>query len=287
MKKIGFIGTGVMGSSMAGHLLEAGYELTVYNRTREKAEPLLARGAAWADTPAAAAAVSDSVITMVGYPHDVEEVYFGAQGIFSAMKGGMTIDMTTSSPKLARRIFAAAREKGIEALDAPVSGGDLGARKATLAIMAGGEESAFEKARPLFEKMGSNIRYFGPAGNGQLTKLTNQIAIASNMLGVAEAVAFAQKNGLDGQAVLATITTGAAGSWSLSNLAPRMLGGDMKPGFYIKHFLKDMRIALETAEELKLELPGLKLAKRLYDELSARGMDDLGTQAIIRWYSQQ
>lgn len=284
LAKIGFIGLGVMGSSMAGHLLDAGYALTVYNRTQAKAEPLLARGAKWAASPAELAAGVDVVISMVGYPKDVEAVYFGEQGVLQTKQGGFVIDMTTSSPKLARRIFAAAQEKGVAALDAPVSGGDVGAKNATLAIMVGGERKAFEGLLPIFQAMGRTIRYFGMAGSGQHTKMANQIAIASNMLGVCEAVAYAKKCGLDASAVIETLASGAAGSWSMSNLAPRMLKGDNAPGFFIKHFIKDMRIAIESADELHLELPGLKLAKRLYDELAARGYDDSGTQALIHWY---
>ena len=284
LAKIGFIGMGVMGSSMAGHLLTAGHELTVYNRTREKATPLLERGAHWADSPAALAAGVDVVLSMVGYPRDVEEIYFGEQGILQMKKGGYVVDMTTSSPKLAQRIFTAAQKKGIAALDAPVSGGDVGARNASLAIMAGGERKAFDAMLPIFSLMGKTIRYFGTAGSGQHTKMANQIAIASNMMGVCEAVAYAKKCGLDASAVLETIATGAAGSWSMTNLAPRMLKGDDAPGFFIKHFIKDMRIAIESAEEMHLDLPGLRLAKRLYDELAARGFDDRGTQALIHWY---
>lgn len=284
LAKIGFIGLGVMGSSMAGHLLDAGYALTVYNRTQAKAEPLLARGAKWAASPAELAAGVDVVISMVGYPKDVEAVYFGEQGVLQTKQGGFVIDMTTSSPKLARRIFAAAQEKGVAALDAPVSGGDVGAKNATLAIMVGGERKAFEILLPIFQAMGKTIRYFGTTGSGQHTKMANQIAIASNMLGVCEAVAYAKKCGLDASAVIETLASGAAGSWSMSNLAPRMLKGDNAPGFFIKHFIKDMRIAIESADELHLELPGLKLAKRLYDELAARGYDDSGTQALIHWY---
>lgn len=284
LAKIGFIGMGVMGSSMAGHLLTAGHELIVYNRTREKATPLLERGAHWADSPAALAAGVDVVLSMVGYPRDVEEIYFGEQGILQMKKGGYVVDMTTSSPKLAQRIFTAAQKKGIAALDAPVSGGDVGARNASLAIMAGGERKAFDAMLPIFSLMGKTIRYFGTAGSGQHTKMANQIAIASNMMGVCEAVAYAKKCGLDASAVLETIATGAAGSWSMTNLAPRMLKGDDAPGFFIKHFIKDMRIAIESAEEMHLDLPGLRLAKRLYDELAARGFDDRGTQALIHWY---
>ena len=284
-KQIGFIGLGVMGTSMAAHLMAAGHSLTVFNRTREKAEGLIKRGAQWADTPGAVAAASDILISMVGYPHDVEKIYFGEGGILSAMKaGGYVVDMTTSSPKLARRLYEAAKEREIASLDAPVSGGDIGARNASLVVMVGGDRGAFDAVKSIFELLGRTIRYFGPAGSGQYAKMANQIAIASNMMGVCEAVAYAKRAGLDPAEVVETISGGAAGSWSLSNLAPRMLRGDYAPGFFIKHFIKDMGIALASAEEMHLDLPGLKLAKRLYDELSARGMEDSGTQALIRWY---
>lgn len=284
-KRIGFIGLGVMGTSMAAHLMAAGHSLMVFNRTREKAEGLIKRGAQWADTPGVVAAASDILISMVGYPHDVEKIYFGEGGILSAMKaGGYVVDMTTSSPKLARRLYEAAKEREIASLDAPVSGGDIGARNASLVVMVGGDRGAFDAVKPIFELLGRTIRYFGPAGSGQYAKMANQIAIASNMMGVCEAVAYAKRAGLDPAEVVETISGGAAGSWSLSNLAPRMLRGDYAPGFFIKHFIKDMGIALASAEEMHLDLPGLKLAKRLYDELSARGMEDSGTQALIRWY---
>lgn len=284
IKKVGFIGTGVMGSSMARHLQAAGFEVTVYNRTKAKAQPLLEEGMQWSDTPAELAASVDAVISIVGYPKDVEEVYLGDKGVLSTKQGGIIIDMTTSSPKLAKKIYEAAKDKGVSSLDAPVSGGDLGAKNATLAIMVGGDEEAFKAAKPLFEAMGKTINYFGPAGSGQYTKMSNQIAIAAGMLGVAESLAYARKMGLDPQKVLETIETGAAGSWSLSNLGRRMIKGDYAPGFYIKHFIKDMRIAIESAEEAGLELPGLLKTKELYDMLSAKGMDDNGTQAIIKWY---
>ena len=287
IKTVGFIGLGVMGASMASHLLGGGYELTVYNRTKEKAEPLIEKGARWADTSAEVAAASEVVITIVGYPKDVEDVYLGPKGILETKKGGYVVDMTTSSPILAKRIFKEAKAKGIAALDAPVSGGDIGAKNGQLVIMVGGEREAFNALKPLFELMGRTIRYFGEAGAGQYTKMVNQIAIASGMVGVAEAVAFAKKAGLNETEVIETISGGAAASWSLSNLAPRMVRGDTAPGFFIKHIIKDMKIALECAEEMHLEMPGLKLAKRLYDELSARGMEDCGTQTLIQWYTKQ
>jgi len=227
------------------------------------------------------------VISIVGYPKDVEEVFLGDKGILSTKEGGIVIDMTTSSPALAKKIYEAAKAKGVSSLDAPVSGGDLGAKNGTLAIMVGGDEEAFNTAKPVFEAMGKTINFFGPAGSGQYTKMANQIAIASGMLGVAESLFYAKKMGLDPQKVLETIETGAAGSWSLSNLGRRMLKEDYAPGFYIKHFIKDMRIAIESAEEAGLELPGLLKTKELYDILSQKGMDDNGTQAIIKWYLNQ
>lgn len=284
IKKIGFIGIGVMGSSMAKHLQEAGFELGIYTRTKAKAQELIEKGMKWYDTPAALAAEADVIISMVGYPQDVEEVYLGEQGVLFTKVGGYIVDMTTSSPILARKIYEAAKAKGIASLDAPVSGGDLGARNATLAIMVGGEEEAFQALLPVFQAMGKTINYFGPAGSGQYTKMANQIAIAAGMMAVAESLVYAQKMGLDTQKVLETIETGAAGSWSLSNLGRRMLAGDDKPGFYIKHFIKDMRIAIETAHEAGLVLPGLEKAKELYDQLAAKGMENKGTQAIIQWY---
>ena len=287
IKTIGFIGLGVMGSSMASRIMDGGYDLTVYNRTKAKADALLARGAHWADTPAEVAARADVVITIVGYPKDVEEVYLGKNGILDTKKGGYVVDMTTSSPILAKRIFEEARKKGIDALDAPVSGGDIGARSGSLVIMVGGERRVFNALKPVFELVGRTIRYFGEAGSGQYTKMANQIAIASGMLGVAEAIAFAKKAGLDTTEVLETISGGAAASWTLANLGPRMVRGDNAPGFFIKHIIKDMRIALECAEAMHLDMPGLQLAKRLYDELAARGMEECGTQAIIQWYMKQ
>ncbi|OCA87458.1 NAD(P)-dependent oxidoreductase [Pseudobacillus wudalianchiensis] len=284
--KIGFIGTGVMGKSMAGHLQKAGHQLFLYTRTQEKAEELLNKGAVWCKTPAEVACQTEVVFTIVGEPHDVEEVYLGAEGILAgSSEGQMVIDMTTSQPSLARNIYEKAREKGVEALDAPVSGGDTGAKNGTLAIMVGGSKAAFEKALPLFETIGSNIVYQGEAGAGQHTKMSNQIAIATNMIGVCEALLYAQKAGLDLDNVLKSISTGAAGSWSLSNLAPRMIQGDFAPGFYVKHFIKDMKIAIEEAEKMGLELPGLSLAKKMYEELAARGEEESGTQALFNYWN--
>ncbi|KAF0995848.1 2-hydroxy-3-oxopropionate reductase [Geobacillus sp. TFV-3] len=285
MKTIGFIGLGVMGKSMARHLLKAGYPLLVYTRTKEKAEGLLQEGAVWKETVAALARESDVVITMVGYPHDVKQVYFGEGGILeNARSGTYVIDMTTSTPTLAKSIYEAAKQKGIHALDAPVSGGDIGAREGTLTIMVGGDEDVFLACKPILERLGTNIVRQGGAGAGQHTKMCNQIAIATNMIGVCEAMAYAKRAGLDAFKVLESIAKGAAGSWSLSNLAPRMLAGDFAPGFYIKHFIKDMKIALEEAERMNLPLPGLSLAKQLYEELAQAGEENSGTQALYKRY---
>ncbi len=282
-KVVGFVGTGVMGRSMAANLMKAGITVCVYNRTREKAEDLIADGAIWKDTPGEVAKASDIVITMVGYPKDVEEVYFNANGLLAnAQTGAYLIDMTTSSPALAKKIYQTAKDQGIFAMDAPVSGGDIGAREGTLSIMVGADKDAFEEMRPLFELLGKNIQHQGSAGAGQYTKMANQIAIAGNMMGVSEAIAYAKQVGLDPTHVLDSIATGAAGSWSLSNLAPRMIRGDFAPGFYIKHFIKDMGIAIESAEEAGLTLPGLTLAKQLYNQLAREGLEDEGTQALFK-----
>ncbi|MEW4023345.1 NAD(P)-dependent oxidoreductase [Bacillus sp. YAF8] len=282
-KTVGFIGLGVMGNSMASHILEAGYPVLVYTRTKQKAEEILNKGAVWQETVKDLSEKADIIITMVGYPSDVEEIYLGENGILRhAKEGAFVIDMTTSKPSLAKKIAEKAKEKSIHALDAPVSGGDIGAQNGTLAIMAGGEKEAFEACLPLFSVMGENIQYQGPAGSGQHTKMCNQIAIAAGMVGVAEAMAYAEKSGLNPEQVLKSITTGAAGSWSLSNLAPRMLKGDFAPGFYVKHFIKDMGIALEEAELMGEEMPGLSLAKSLYDKLSAQGEENSGTQSIYK-----
>ncbi|MED2974712.1 MULTISPECIES: NAD(P)-dependent oxidoreductase [unclassified Fictibacillus] len=286
-KSIGFIGTGVMGKSMAAHLLKAGHSVHIYTRTREKAEELLSQGAEWKSTVAEVAQASQVVVTMVGYPSDVEEVYFGENGILeNAAKGSYVMDMTTSSPRLAEKISSTAKELGLHALDAPVSGGDVGAREARLSIMAGGEKEDFEAVLPILQLMGQNIVYQGKAGAGQHTKMCNQIAIASGMIGVCEAIIYAEKAGLDPSTVLKSIESGAAGSWSLSNLAPRIIKGNFEPGFYVKHFIKDMKIALESAEEMGLLTPGLKLAKDLYEELAEMGEENSGTHALYKRLKQ-
>ena len=285
---IAFIGTGVMGRSMAGHLLKAGHTLHVFNRTKARAQALLDGGAHWHDSAGAAAAPADFVFTIVGFPADVEECYFGQDGVLARAKpGAVLVDMTTSSPLLAQRIAAAAKARGLAALDAPVSGGDVGAREARLVIMAGGDAAVFERTKPLFELMGKNIARHGDAGAGQHCKMANQIAIASGMMAWCEALTYARRAGLDPARVIESIGGGAAASWSLNNLAPRALKGDFAPGFYVKHFLKDMRIALESAEAMKLDLPGLRQAKKLYDEVATRGWDENGTQVLLRLYQAQ
>lgn len=284
---IGFVGTGVMGASMAGHLLEAGYPLHVYTRTKAKAQPLLDRGAVWHDSPAELARAVNVVITIVGFPNDVEEVYLGEDGLIAnAAEGSYLIDMTTSSPELATSIYGKAREKGIAALDAPVSGGDVGAREARLSIMAGGDREAYDDVLPLFEIMGKNIVYQGAAGSGQHCKMANQIAIATNIIGVCEAIAYAEKAGLDPETVLKSIANGAAGSWSLSNLGTRMIAGNFEPGFYVKHFIKDMNIAYESARKLALDTPGLGLSRELYNQLAEKGYENDGTQALFRLFGE-
>lgn len=282
---IGFIGTGVMGSSMASHLLSAGYPLIVYTRTKEKAQDLIRKGAIWADSPKQVAEQANVIFTIVGYPADVKEIYLSEEGIIASAKpGSFLIDMTTSTPSLAAEIAVHAKDKGICALDAPVSGGDIGARDARLAIMVGGDSEAFLKIEPLLNLLGTNIVHQGEAGAGQHTKMCNQIAIASNMIGVCEAIIYAEKAGLDPESVLRSISTGAAGSWSLANLAPRMMDGDFKPGFYIKHFIKDMKIALDEAKRMDMEVPGLSLALSLYEELAGKGEANSGTQALYKYW---
>ena len=285
LKKIGFVGLGVMGRSMASNLMKAGFSLVVNNRTKKSADALVAAGAEWADTPADVMKQCDAVITIVGYPKDVEQVYFGENGLFAGFgPGKLVIDMTTSSPLLAARIGKRAAELGGEAIDAPVSGGDVGARNAALTIMVGGNEAAFKTAEPLFAAMGKEWKLQGTWGAGQHTKMANQIAIASGMMGVCEALAYAKAAGLDPTLVLSSISGGAAGSFSLSNLAPRMLKGDFAPGFYVKHFIKDMGIALECAKEMKISLPGLELADKLYRTLADKGCENDGTQALYKLY---
>jgi 3-hydroxyisobutyrate dehydrogenase len=283
---VGFIGLGVMGRSMARHIRNAGFELHVFNRTRARADEILGLGAQWQNTPADVARAADIIITMVGYPQDVREIYFGSNGIIgNAEAGALLIDMTTSTPGLARDIAVAAANRGLQSLDAPVSGGDIGAREARLTIMCGGEQAAFERACPIFQTFAKTMKLLGPAGAGQHTKMCNQIAIAAGMLGVCEALAYAKGAGIDQNAMIETISTGAAASWSLSNYGPRIIKGDFAPGFYVKHFIKDMEIALEAAREMNLDVPGLELALKRYRELATAGGEDLGTQALYSLYN--
>ncbi|MBD1372561.1 NAD(P)-dependent oxidoreductase [Hazenella sp. IB182357] len=282
---IGMIGIGVMGKSIAGHLLSKGYQVHVYTRTKSKAEDLITRGAIWKDSPKEIATSANVIFTMVGYPQDVAEVYLGKEGLIAHVdRGTYLVDMTTSKPSLAKEIYEQALAKQVFALDAPVSGGDIGAREARLSIMVGGDREVFDRIKPLFELIGTHIIYQGEAGAGQHTKMCNQITIASNMIGVTEALIYAEQAGLNPKQVLQSIETGAAGSWSLSQLGPRMLKGDYDPGFYVKHFIKDMAIALEAAEEMKLTLPGLKLAKHIYDQLVALGEEESGTQVLFKHF---
>jgi 3-hydroxyisobutyrate dehydrogenase len=281
--RIGWIGTGVMGTSMCGHLIDAGHQMTVYSRTRERAQPLLDRGAAWAESAAEVAAGSDAIFTMVGYPSDVREVVLGEQGVLTgAAAGSIIVDMSTSEPSLAVEIAEAASRQQVGSLDAPVSGGDVGARNATLSIMVGGEAETLERVRPLFEVMGRTIIHLGPAGAGQHTKMVNQTLIATGMIGVCEALLYAHRAGLDLDTVLAAVGGGAAGSWSLANYAPRILDGDYAPGFMVEHFIKDMEITLTEARRMNLALPGLALAHELYLALRAQGGGRDGTQSLIR-----
>lgn len=285
MRKIGFIGIGVMGQSMARHLMNKGYEVAVYTRTKEKAQGIIEEGAKWCESVAECAKGRDVVITMVGYPKDVEEVYFGESGVLaSADQGTYLIDMTTTSPKLAIKIDEVAQKKGLHALDAPVSGGDVGAQKGTLAIMVGGEESDFKACHEIFECMGTNIVYEGKAGNGQHTKMANQIALGGIITSLCEAMAYAKHVGLDMDKMLGSISTGAAGSWQMSNMAPRIAKGDLDPGFYIKHYIKDMTIALEEGHDAGLKMEMLEKIRAMYEKLQDEGYGDLGTQALIKYY---
>ncbi|MGG3844835.1 NAD(P)-dependent oxidoreductase [Aeribacillus composti] len=286
-KTIGFIGLGVMGKSMARHLLEAGYPLTVYTRTKEKAEDLIKQGAVWKESIKDLAKDANVIITMVGFPKDVEEVYFSENGILAnAYPGAICIDMTTTKPSLAEKIYEKSKEKGISFLDAPVSGGDVGAKNGTLSIMVGGDQETFDECFEIFEKMGKNIVYQGKAGAGQHTKMCNQIAIAAGIISVCESLAYAVRAGLDPDKVLKSISSGAAGSWSLSNYAPRMLSNQFEPGFYVKHFIKDMDIALEEARRMELDVPGLELARSLYEKLAEMGEENSGIHALYKLWKK-
>ena len=284
IESIGFIGIGIMGNSMAGHLLSAGYKINVYNRTKSKTEAIVANGATWYDTPGEVAAHSDLIITMVGFPSDVEEVYFGTQGIIDSAKNAILIDMTTSSPSLARKIAQQALKKGLFSLDAPVSGGDIGARDAKLTIMVGGDKVVFDHCLPVLQKLGTSIILQGPAGMGQHTKMCNQIVIAGTIMGVAEGLSYAQKVGLNPKDVLQSIGGGAASGFQLNVLGAKMIVGDYAPGFYVEHFLKDLTIALAEADQVKLDLPGLALVKSLFEKMVAKGLQRDWTQGIFQIY---
>ena len=282
-EKIGWVGTGVMGKSTCGHLIDAGYNVLVYNRTKEKAVDLINNGATWCSNPMKVAQNSDIVFTIVGFPQDVESVYLGENGVLSSIKkGAIVVDMTTSEPSLAQHIYKEAKEKGVSSLDAPVSGGDVGAKNGTLAIMVGGDKETYDKIFTLFELMGKNIAYMGEAGAGQHTKMSNQILIASTMIGVVESLLYAYKAGNDLNEVINVIGKGAAGCWSINNLGPRIVDGNFDPGFFIKHFIKDMGIALKEAKKMNLSLPGLALAYQFYISATALGFENLGTQGLYK-----
>jgi 3-hydroxyisobutyrate dehydrogenase len=279
--RIGWIGTGVMGASMCGHLLRAGFAATVFNRSRAKAEPLLAAGAAWADSPKAVAEASDVIFAIVGYPPDVRQVFWGPDGVLAGCKpGNIVVDMTTSEPSLAVEIADRAAALGVAAIDAPVSGGDVGAREARLSIMLGGDADAIDALRPCWEAIGKTFVRQGGPGAGQHTKLVNQILIAGNMIGVCEALLYAYRSGLDLDTVMQSVASGAAGSWSLSNLGTRIIANNFAPGFFVEHFVKDLGIALSEARRMKLSLPGLALANQLYLSLLAHNRGRNGTQAL-------
>lgn len=280
---IGWIGAGVMGHSMCGHLIDKGFRATVYTRTREKAQGLIDKGAAWADSPRAVAERSDVIFAIVGFPRDVREVFLCPQnGALAGSKAGnILVDMTTSEPSLAIEIARAAKAKGVHAVDAPVSGGDVGAKEARLSIMIGGEKEIVEALRPCWEAMGKTIVHQGPAGAGQHTKMVNQTLIATNMIGVCEALMYGYKAGLNLETVMQSVSTGAAGSWSLSNLGPRIMANNFDPGFFVEHFLKDMGIALAESRRMGLSMPGLALAEQLYQSVKANGHGRDGTHALM------
>ncbi|MGO2100456.1 NAD(P)-dependent oxidoreductase [Vagococcus salmoninarum] len=288
MKKIGFIGTGVMGSAIVKHLLAAGYQVNVYNRTKAKTAELVELGALWQDSPQAITAASEIIFTMVGYPQDVEETYYGEKGIFGTKVANKTlIDMTTSTPSLAEKIAKTAKEKGAFSLDAPVSGGDLGAKNGTLTTMVGGEEAVFATVEDLLQVFSSKVKRQGLAGAGQHTKMANQIMIAGTMTGMTELLVYADKAGLDLESVIETVGGGSAANWSLANYAPRILREDFTPGFFVKHFLKDLNIALNESEKLGLELPATERARELYEKLVTEGFENDGTQGLIKlWWPE-
>jgi 3-hydroxyisobutyrate dehydrogenase len=280
--RIGWIGTGVMGLSMCGHLQTKDYPTTIYSRTKSRAQSLLDKGATWADTPAAVAAASDVIFTIVGLPSDVREVYFGDKGILSgAKKGAITVDMTTTEPSLSREIYDAAKAKGVSAIDAPVSGGDVGAKNATLSIMVGGDKDAVDKVMPLFQAMGKNIVHQGGAGNGQHTKMCNQIVLAGTIIGVCESLLYGYKAGLNLDTMLISNSKGAAQCWILDNLAPKMANRNFDPGFFVEHFEKDLGIVLEESKRMGISMPGLALVRQFYVALKSQGHGRLGYHALL------
>lgn len=285
--RIGWIGTGVMGSSMCGHLMAKGFQATVYNRSKAKAQPLLDKGAGWGDSPRAVAEQVDVVFAIVGFPKDVREVFLGRDGALGGSKAGnILVDMTTSEPSLAAEIYEAAKAKGVHSVDAPVSGGDIGAREARLSIMIGGDKEVVEALQPCWEAMGKTIVHQGAAGAGQHTKMVNQVLISTMMVGVCEALLYGYKAGLDLETVMKSVSTGAAGSWSLSNLGPRIMANNFDPGFFVEHFIKDMGIALAEGRRMGLSLPGLALAEQLYQSVKAKGWGRNGTHALMLTLSE-
>ncbi|ALS01609.1 oxidoreductase [Enterococcus silesiacus] len=287
MPQIGFIGTGVMGAAIVRNMMNQGLQVNVYNRTKSKTDELVTEGAIWKDTPAEVTASSDIIFTMVGFPKDVEGIYFDEKGIFSVdIKDKIIVDLTTSTPTLAEKIAVRANELGGATLDAPVSGGDLGAKNGTLTIMIGGEQSVYDQVLPIFKTFGTTYTLQGPAGKGQHTKMANQIMIAGTMTGMTEMMVYANQASLDLDKVIETLSGGSAANWSLSNYSPRILKENYSPGFFVKHFIKDLKIALDEAEKMKLDLPATKLAADLYEKLADKGFENDGTQALIKlWWA--
>ncbi len=284
-KKIGWIGTGVMGKSMCSFIIKQEYEVLIYNRTKQKAQELIDIGAIWCDSPKQVAQNSDIIFTMVGFPKDVESSIFGNEGILENMKeGSIYIDMTTSKPVLAIEIFNKAQQKRISTLDCPVTGGDIGAKNGTLTIFAGGDKKTFEQVLPILELMGKNVQYVGSAGAGQHAKMCNQIAVAAGIIGTVETLIYAKHSGLDLNQIISMVGSGAGASWQITNMGPRIINKDFDPGFYIKHFIKDLEIALQECEKMEINLPGLNLAHDLYIKAQQKGYENLGTQGLYKLF---